>query len=134
MTGEMIRLSQKELTRLEVLEKLTRKKMRQAAAAEMLGLSIRQIKRLKQAYKRDGAASLSSKRRGKPSNNRLSEALKSQAIELIQRHYADFGPTLACEKLLERHELKLSKESVRQLMLGLSKNKLVDIPKVGIDF
>ena len=117
MTGEMVMLSQKELTRLEVLEKLIRKEMKQAAAAEILGLSIRQIKRLKQFYKRDGVVTLSSKRRGKPSNHQLDNTLKRQAIELIKAHYPDFGPTLACEKLLERHQVKLSKESIRQLMM-----------------
>ena len=117
MPGEILTLSQKELTRLEVLEKVIQKQMKQAAAAEILGLSIRQIKRLKKVYVRDGAEALSSKRRGKPSNNRLSEALKSQAIKLIKVQYSDFGPTLACEKLLERHQVKLSKESVRQLMM-----------------
>jgi len=71
MREEMLTLSQKELTRFEVLEKLIRKEMKQAAAAEILGLSIRQIKRLKQSYKRDGVVALSSKRRGKPSNHQL---------------------------------------------------------------
>ncbi|PIQ43277.1 MAG: transposase [Gammaproteobacteria bacterium CG11_big_fil_rev_8_21_14_0_20_46_22] len=125
MPGEILTLSQKELTRLEVLEKVIQKQMKQAAAAEILGLSIRQIKRLKQAYKRDGAVALLSKRRGKPSNHQLDKALKQQAIDLIQAHYPDFGPTLACEKLLERHQLKLSKESVRQLMMqaGLWRGK-----------
>lgn len=125
MRGELITLSQKELTRFEVLEKLVQKQMKQAAAAEILGLSIRQIKRLKQAYRREGAVALSSKRRGKPSNHQLDNALKLQAIDLIKAHYPDFGPTLACEKLLERHQLKLSKESVRQLMMqaGLWRGK-----------
>ena len=125
MTEGVITMSQKELTRLEVLQRLTQKQMRQARAAELLGLSIRQIKRLKKAYQQEGAAALSSKRRGKPSNNRLPETLTARAIELIQAHYPDFGPTLACEKLLDRHEIKLSKETVRQLMIqaGLWKGK-----------
>jgi len=125
MQEGVITMSQKELTRLEILERLTQKQMPQAQAAELLGLSVRQIKRLKKTYAQEGAATLPSKRRGKPSNNRLPEALKLEAIELIQTHYPDFGPTLASEKLLERHQIKLSKETVRQLMLqaGLWKGK-----------
>lgn len=117
MEEGLISMSKKELTRLQVVERLIQKQIKQSTAAELLGVSVRQIKRLKRAYNQEGANALTSKRRGKASNNRLSEELKSQAIKWIKVQYADFGPTLACEKLLERHKIKLSKESVRQLMI-----------------
>ena len=51
--------------------------------------------------------------------------MKQQAIDLIYRQYPDFGPTLAHEKLTEKHGLDLSRETVRQLMIteGLWKPK-----------
>lgn len=58
-----------------------------------------------------------SKRRDKPSNNRLPDETKQQAIGLIKQHYMDFGPTFAHEKLTEVHQLALSVESVRKLMI-----------------
>jgi len=61
---------------------------------------------------------LISKRRGKPSNNRLMADVKRQAIDLIHSRYHDFGPTLAHEKLSEVHKLDLSVESVRQIMIA----------------
>jgi hypothetical protein len=66
-----------------------------------------------------------SKKRGKPSNNRLKEEVKQRAIDLIYSQYRDFGPTLAHEKLTEKHGLELSRETVRQLMIteGIWKSK-----------
>lgn len=58
-----------------------------------------------------------SKKRGQVSNRRTDEATKATAIELIGTHYPDFGPTLVAEKLTEKHKLRLSVETVRQLMI-----------------
>jgi len=58
-----------------------------------------------------------SKKRGMPSNRRLNEVTKHLSIELIGTHYRDFGPTLASEKLFERHDITLSVERTRQLMI-----------------
>lgn len=122
---ELLTMSKKELTRLEVMERLEKKTMKQREAAQLLGMSIRHVKRLLRAYRLGGAAGLITKRRGRPSNNRISEEVEQEATDLIYSKYADFGPTLAHEKLTERHGLKLSRETVRQLMIreGLWKAK-----------
>jgi transposase len=83
----------------------------------MLGISIRQVKRLYRAYRKKGAEGLVSKRRGKASNHRLDAGVAQQALDLIKAKYSDFGPTLAHEKLTEVHKLKLSRESVRRIMI-----------------
>ena len=83
----------------------------------MLGISIRQVKRLWRAYRKEGAKGLVNRRRGKPSNNRLDAGVMQQALDLIQEKYRDFGPTLAHEKLTEVHHLSLSRESVRRIMI-----------------
>jgi transposase len=118
-------MSQKELTRLEVLQQTEKKTLKQKEAAKMLGISERHVKRLLRAYRQSGAEGLISKRRGKPSNNQMKEEVKQQAIDLIYSQYHDFGPTLAHEKLTEKHALKLSVETVRKLMIteGLWKPK-----------
>lgn len=110
-------MSQRELSRLDVLQQLSSKRLKQRQAGELLGLGTRQIIRLAKAFKKDGAAALVSKRRGLPSNNRLPAQLHSQACELLRTRYYDFGPTLAHEKLRELHGLSLGLESVRQLMI-----------------
>ena len=125
MVEELLLMSQKEVSRLDVMQRLQEKRLSQVEAAQLLNLSTRQVRSLQRRYGQQGAASLVSKRRGKQGNHRLKESLKLHALALIQTHYADFGPTLAHEKLTEKHGLKLSVESVRQLMIsaGLWKGK-----------
>ena len=110
-------MSTKELSRLEVMHRLSEQRLSQQEAGRILQLSVRQIKRLLQAYRRQGAAGLVSKHRGRKSNNRLSERVKKQALNLLKTKYQGFGPTLAHEKLVEKDKLKLSDESVRKLMI-----------------
>jgi transposase len=115
---ELLTMSNQEITRLEVMQRLKDKRLTQKEAAGMLKISTRQIKRLFRAYKRQGAKGLISARRGKASNHRLDAQVIQQATDLIYEHYRDFGPTLAHEKLVEAHGLKLSDESVRRLMIA----------------
>ncbi len=114
---ELVTMSNNELTRLEVMQRLKDKRLRQKEAAEMLGISIRQVKRLWRAYRKEGAKGLVSVRRGKASNHRLDAGIAQQALDLIKERYEDFGPTLAHEKLVEVHGLQLSRESVRRIMI-----------------
>lgn len=111
-------MSKREITRLEVMQRLKEKRLSQKEAARMLGISTRHVKRLYRAYKAQGAAGLVSQRRGKPSNHRLDPELIQQVIDLIYERYRDFGPTLAHEKLSEVHGLRLSRESVRRIMIA----------------
>lgn len=113
----LLEMSTTELNRLEVMQRLSEKRMSQKEAGRILDLSTRQIKRLLRAYRQLGAAGLVSKHRGRKGNNRLSEEVKKQALNLLKTKYKGFGPTLAQEKLVEKDKLKLSDESVRQLMI-----------------
>jgi hypothetical protein len=94
-----------------------KKRISQKDAAQVLGLTTRQMRRLQAKYRKEGAAGLVSKRRGRSSNNRLEEGIREAAIGLITQTYTGFGPTLAHEKLTERHCLDMSVESLRQLMI-----------------
>ncbi|HSV85812.1 MAG TPA: helix-turn-helix domain-containing protein, partial [Levilinea sp.] len=118
-------MSKKELTRLEVMQRLKGKRLKQREASQMLGISVRQVKRLYRAFTQSGAKGLVSQNRGKASNHRLSAEVVQQVRDLIYEKYRDFGPTLAHEKLIEKHKLKISDESVRKLMIaeGLWKPK-----------
>ena len=114
---KLLTMSNREITRLEAMQRIKDKRLTQKEAAGMLSLSVRQIKRLYRAYKVQGARGLVSQRRGKPSNHRLDVETQQKAIDLIYEHYRDFGPTLAHEKLTEKHQLRLSRESVRKIMI-----------------
>lgn len=129
---ELLTMSNREITRLEAMQRIKEKRLTQREAARMLNLSVRQVKRLYQAYKAQGAQGLVSKRRGKPSNHRLDVETQQKAIDLIYERYQDFGPTLAHEKLTEKHQLRLSRESVRKLMIaeGKWKPKRAKLPAI----
>lgn len=110
-------MSQKEAQRAQVLELLKVDKISQQEASKRMDVSTRQVRRLAKRYLTEGLDGLISKKRGSASNRQLSEGIRAQVIELIGSHYRDFGPTLANEKLAERHDIHLSVESTRQLMI-----------------
>ena len=122
---QLLYMSAKELSRLEIIQKLADKRMSQKEAAEQLRRSVRQVKRMLKGYRQEGAKGLVSKRRGRPGNHRLREETRQEVLDLLKDKYSGFRPTLAHEKLVEKEGLKISDESVRQLMLaeGLWKPK-----------
>jgi hypothetical protein len=69
-------------------------------------------------YRQTGASGLISQRRGRISNHQLSVEVKQRVLDLLKGKYRGFGPTLACEKLVEVEGLKISDESVRQIMVA----------------
>jgi transposase len=111
-------MSANELSRLEVMQRLEGKRLKQKEAAGMLGITVRQIKRLLSKYRKDGARGLVSQRRGKASNNQLKAEDKQKSLDLLKGKYEGFGPTLAHEKLVEVEGLKICKESIRQIMIA----------------
>jgi len=111
-------MSQRELDRAGVIRQVVEKRLRQKEAARQLGLSVRQIKRLVQRYRAEGAAGLVSRHRGRHPNNRIAEGVRREILDLVRSRYADFGPTLACEKLAECHGHKVSVETLRQWMIA----------------
>ena len=122
---EIIRMSKKEINRLEIMQKIEQKTLKQSEAAELLEISIRQVKRIYRNYRENGAAGIVSQRRGKPGNHQLDKVTKEKVIDLLHSRYSDFGPTLAREKIVEVHGLQISTESVRQIQIteGLWKAK-----------
>ena len=110
-------MSNKELSRLEVMTKVHKKRLTISQASEYLGLSQRQVKRLSKKLKSEGPIGLVSKKVGKRSNHQLAPGLEDLTIGLIKDHYPDFGPTLAHEYLIEKHGLPISVSSVRNLMV-----------------
>jgi transposase len=109
-------MSTKELDRYTVIERVLARRLRQVDAAQQLGLSVRQIKRLCAAVRRHGVGALVSVRRGKPSNRSTPPERKQAIVDLLRQHYSDFGPRLASEYLEQEHEHILSVETVRTWM------------------
>ena len=93
-------------------------RLSQREASERLGISVRQFKRLVRVWRREGDAGLVSRQRGRPSHRRMSEALRTRIGDLPKVQYADFGPTLVLEKLLELDGIKISVEMVRRILIS----------------
>jgi transposase len=129
---ELLQMSTKELTRLEVMQGVKDKRLLQKEAASLLGVSVRQVKRLWRTYRKQGAKGLRSARRGRVSNNHLDAGVVQQALDLIKKKYSDFGPTLAQEKLLEVDHIRVSRESIRKIMIeeGMWKPRRAKKPAV----
>jgi hypothetical protein len=109
-------MSTKEFSRLAVVQDFAKGHISGTIAAQKLGLTYRQAFRLRRKFIEKGPAALTSPLRGRPSNRRLPDVLRRQALDLILAHYADFGPTLAAEKLFERHGFSVSVETLRRWM------------------
>lgn len=117
MKEDYIIMSIKEIDRSDAFFKLKEKILSQSQVAEILGISVRQVKRIFKKYKKHGTAALISQKRGQKGNYRLAESLKDLALAYIREKYRDFGPFLAHEKLTEVHKLKISLTVIRKLMI-----------------
>jgi transposase len=113
----VLSMSDGELRCLEVLRDVDRGDLPVRAAAQLLGRSERQVWRLLKAFRAEGAAGLVSKKRGRPSNRRTAALVRTAALWIIRQNYADFGPTLAAEKLAAEHGFAFSSETVRKWMI-----------------
>lgn len=108
MMEDRICMINKELSRLEIMQRLENRILTQAEAADILCVSVRQVKRLWKAYKKEGARGLISKRRGQPGYHCLPLPIREQILRFAsQEQYRDFGPTLLHEKLVKSSEFDL---------------------------
>jgi transposase len=122
LTTAVLIVSERELSRIDTLQRIVDRGLTCIAAAQLLGLSQRQVHRLVSAYRAQGASALVSKRRGKPSNRSFPAAFRNKVLELVREHYPNFGATFVVEKLAEHHGVQVSHETLRQWMIqaGLS--------------
>ena len=130
--AEVVQMSLKEADRYAVIQQVIERTMAQSDAALWLNISVRQVKRLVRAIRQDGAQGVVSKRWGVPSNRRISLSVRDRFVGLLREHYADFGPTLACEYLTAQHGYTGSAETLRGWMMeaGLWKAKRSQVRRV----
>lgn len=110
---DIIMLSRREANRLHIVKKAIDKVIKQRKAAEILLLTERQIRRLIKRIREEGDAGIAHKTRGKGSNRKIPNKVKSKVIDLYRRKYRGFGPTLASEKLEEIEGIRVNDETLR---------------------
>jgi hypothetical protein len=113
-------MTDKDTFRFEVLNNLIQKKIGIQYAMKTLDLGKRQVKRIRKRIRAEGTAGVIHKGRGLPSNRKMEDAIRTKVEKLLKERYPDFGPTFATEKLLEHHSIRLSKETVRMMLVGLN--------------
>lgn len=114
--GDMIMLRQRELMRLHVIHKVVQGELRQTAAAELMSLSERQVRRIVNRIREEGDKGIGHRSRGKQSVRKTPKKLRERIIELYRQKYQGFGPTLTAEKLCEIEGILISRETVRTVL------------------
>ena len=126
-------MTQVERDRLVALKKANKKLITQKQAADEIGVTERQVRRLLRKLRRKGDQAVIHALRGRTSNRKLSSEVEERAIAILSDPmYRGFGPTLASEYLHKRHQITVSKETLRQWMVkaGLWKAGHVRMVKV----
>ena len=115
-TREAIALDTRAQQRLLVLTHVLAGELAVDEAAAVLGRSVRQVRRLLDRYRADGAAAFSHANRGRVPVNRLDDAVRARIVELATTTYAGFNPVHLAELLAEAHGLILSARTVRRVL------------------
>jgi biotin operon repressor len=111
-------MTQAERDRLVALKKAKKKLITQKQAAEELGITERHVRRLLRELKRRGDQIVAHGLRGLPSNRKISAETEKEAMAILARpEYRGFGPTLASEYLARKHDIEVSRETVRRWMV-----------------
>jgi transposase len=87
-------------------------------AAEILGISCRQMQRWKTRFKLEGYEGLFDRRRGIPSPKRVPLKTVEEVLRLYQEQYFDFNVRHFHEKLSSEHDIHLSYTWVKQALQG----------------
>lgn len=118
MKQQCITMTQQEVVRYEVIKKLIDKRINGTEAAVQIGVTVRQVKNIKARVIQEGIRGIVHKGRGRPSNRKIGEEKIRRIEKVVKEKYYDFGPTFAAEKLEEKHRIRISNETLRQLMSG----------------
>jgi transposase len=110
----ILTMSQKEADRYKIVSQVEDKLITLVKASEILGISQRQIYRIKSRIKESGAKGVIHKLRGKPSNRGYPKELKEKVITIYRKNYSDYGPTLYSEMLIKYHNISVDHETIRK--------------------
>jgi len=107
---KLIIMTEKELSRYEIIKRLLNKEINGTDIAKQIGVSGRQVRNIKARVIKEGAKGVVHANRGKKSNRRMSEEKIKKVEIIVKKNYRDFGPTFAAEKLLDNNKQGKVKE------------------------
>jgi transposase len=113
-----VTLTVKEQKRVMIISEVGRGEVGGSEAATVLGISLRHMRRLIAAYKGEGVSALAHGNRGRKPANAIGEELRRRVVELAGGRYSGFNQQHFTELLDEREGIRLSRSSVRSILLG----------------
>jgi len=111
-------MSARDRDRLKVLHEVGKGHLSQKQGGEQLGVTERWVRKLLARMRKEGDGGILHRLRGRPSNRKIEEKTRRKAVKLVESKYGDFGPTLASEYLGKREGILVSKETLRQWLMG----------------
>jgi transposase len=114
---ETLTLNSKEQQRLMILNRVFEGQLVAREAGELLGLSVRQIRRMVAAYRREGAAALAHGNRGRTPANTLGDEVKARIVELARTKYRGCNQQHLSELLQEHEGIVVSRSTLRNTLL-----------------
>jgi hypothetical protein len=110
---DIFMMRREEIKRYQVIQKVLDQEINQQEAAEYLRITDRQIRRIVKRVREQGERGVIHALRGKEGNRKIRVRFKNKVLELYEKKYGDFGPTLATEKLKEREGIEVNDETLR---------------------
>jgi|SRR5450759_5018692 len=113
---ESVTLTSKEQTRVAVLNEVTQGDLTATEAAGLLGVSVRQIRRILAAYRREGVAAIAHGNRGRVPSHTITTAIRARVVELARGRYAGINQHHLTDLLAEREGIDLSRSTVHRIL------------------
>jgi transposase len=114
----MDKMSVGQWKRLEAVERIAKGELTVGEAAQVLGLSARQVRRVRRAVKKRGAQGVVHGNTGRVAANRLAEKIRHRIVELRRKKYDGFNDHHFTEKLTELEGVEVSRSSVQRVLRG----------------
>jgi transposase len=111
---DIFAMTDREIRKLHIVKKVIEEGLKQKDAARLLGISIRQVRRIEKRIRAEGSRGVIHQSRGQTSPFLIKNSVREQVLGLCKNKYEGFNPTLASEKLFEINKIRVSRETVRQ--------------------
>jgi hypothetical protein len=114
-----VTFNMKEIKRLHLIEQIVDQHITSPQAAELLGLFLRQVRRLGAKYRQLGAPGMAHGNRGKQPNNQIAPSVRDPIVGLAENQYRDYNDCHFTEELAEKHHLPISRSTLRRIRRGI---------------
>lgn len=109
-------MSEKQWKQLDAVRRIKQASLTVVQAAQLLGLSERQVRRLRRAVEERGAKGVVHGNTGRAPAHRLKGSVRTQVVKLMRGKYTGFNDKHFTEKLVEVEKVEISRASVQRIL------------------